>query len=78
MSLLSLISGINIIYCRLLTTLAKDDKRIQNAFVEINKIAMMREVKEQVIRPVALKINEKLSFKLRNAITDKLNTVYRF
>lgn len=78
MSLLSLISGINIIYCRLLTTLAKDDKRIQNAFVEINKIAMMREVKEQVIRPVALKINDKLSFKLRNAITDKLNTVYRF
>lgn len=78
MSLLSLISGINIIYCRLLTTLAKDDKRIQNAFVEINKIAMMREVKEQVIRLVALKINEKLSFELRNAITDKLNAVYRF
>lgn len=43
----------------LIETSAKDNVRIQDAFVEVTRMAMLREVKEPVIRPQALKINEK-------------------
>lgn len=43
----------------LIETSAKDNVRIQDAFVEVTRMAMLREVKETVIRPQALKINEK-------------------
>ncbi|OMJ86735.1 hypothetical protein SteCoe_11671 [Stentor coeruleus] len=43
----------------LIETSAKDDVRIQDAFVEVSRMAMKREIKEPVIRPAALKINEK-------------------